>query len=123
MIYYKNLKANRVEDILLHASQDAENWNEEQRESLKAIVEAVQKWNDLNKKEEKVFEDETLETEKEIYKIQLKRENLRKGVSWWKLQGNQGMAYRENRKPFAFKVVGYDDHDGYFTPGVGVFEC
>ena len=119
MVFYKNLESKSVGDILLHASNDVENWNEEERNSLRTIAEGVKKFKSLQKQ----WGNEMMNEQDEKKLFEIEKEQKKIPVSWWKLQGNQGMAYRENRKPFAFKVVGYDDHDGYFTPGVGVFEC
>jgi hypothetical protein len=123
MVYYRNLKSRSIEDILNRASQDAENWNKEERKALQTIAKGLQTRNELNKKEEEICMEWPDDTEERLDAIQLQKENLSKRISWWELQGNQGMALRDNKQSFAFKVVGYDDHEGYFTPGVGLFDC
>ena len=123
MVFYKNLESRSIEGILLHASNDVENWSEEERKALQTIAKGLQTRNELNKKEEEICMEWPDDTEERLDAIQLQKENLSKRISWWELQGNQGMALRDNKQSFAFKVVGYDDHEGYFTPGVGLFDC
>lgn len=126
MVYYKDLSTVTEKGILERASKDAEHFSEEERKSLANICKALSKWEMLNKKENEILVESDLsepKTKAKIAIIKEEKERLNGWVSWWKLQGNQGMAFRENRKPFAFKIVGYIGHEGCFTPGIGVFEC
>jgi len=124
MIYYEDLSSATEKQILEKASKDAENFNAEERKSLENICKALEKWEKLNAKENELFMSlDDPQVELKIAKIQEEKRRLRGWVDWWELQGNQGIAFRENRKSFAFRVVGYVDHDGYFTAGIGVFEC
>jgi len=47
MVFYKNLESRSIEGILLHASNDVENWSEEERSSLRTIAEGVKKFKSL----------------------------------------------------------------------------
>lgn len=42
--------------------------------------------------------------------LAIKKEQIKIPIYLQKLQGNQGMAIRDNKKSLAFKVVGYDGH-------------
>lgn len=123
MIYYEDLSLPSEKRILERASKDAEHFTEEERSVLENICKALEKWEKLDEKENEILMSDDSRMELKVAKIQEEKRRLRGWVDWWELQGNQGMAFRENKKPFAFRVVGYTDHDGYSTPGIGVFEC
>lgn len=110
-----------MEDILIVASQDLDNWTNEERQSMKNIVNIMEQYKKLNKELEEVIYND-MENPIKIEKIRKQKELLTLKVFWKKNQGNLGMSAWEVNKPFGFRIVGYSDHDGYFTPGIGIFQ-